>query len=101
MREVKHLTTNTPQDRGNYGILWSKDGKYIVYTQEQAKGTDSNIFIADVATGKSTLLTPHEGEQRFSANDISHDGKLVLLTSNAANGYRSEERRVGKECRSR
>ena len=91
LREVKHLTTNTPQDRGNYDILWSKDGKYIVYTQEQAKGTDSNIFIADVATGKSTLLTPHEGEQRFYANGIDPraipDGGRILITSNAANGY--------------
>ena len=91
MREVKHLTTNTPQDKGNYGPIWSKDGKYIVYTQEQAKGTDSNIFIADVATGKSTLLTPHEGEKRYYANDIDPraipDGRKILITSNAANGY--------------
>jgi dipeptidyl aminopeptidase/acylaminoacyl peptidase len=91
MREVKHLTTNTPQDRGNYGILWSKDGKSIVYTQEQAKGTDSNIFIADVATGKSTLLTPHAGEQRYYANDFApigvDDAETVLVTSNASNGY--------------
>jgi len=87
MREVKHLTTNTPQDKGNSGIIWSKDGKIIVYTQEQAKGTDSNIFVADVATTQSTLLTPHQGEQRFSANDISYDGKRVLITSNATNGY--------------
>jgi dipeptidyl aminopeptidase/acylaminoacyl peptidase len=91
MREVKHLTTNTPQDKGNYNPIWSKDGKYIVYTQEQAKGTDSNIFVADVATGKSTLLTPHEGEKRFLANDIDpslrKDGEQILITSNAANGY--------------
>lgn len=87
MREVKHLTTGTPQDKGNSTPIWSKDGKYIVYTQEQAKGTNSNIFIADVATGKSTLLTPHEGEQIYTSNDISHDGKHVLFTSNAANGY--------------
>src|SRR5712691_4411798 len=87
MREVKHITAGTPQDKGNSNPIWSKDGKYIVYTQEQAKGTDSNIFVADVATGKSSLLTPHEGEQRYSNNDISPDGKQVLLTSNAANGY--------------
>jgi len=87
MREVKHLTTGTPQDKGNSNPIWSKDGKYIVYTQEQAKGTDSNIFIAEVATDKSTLLTPHDGEQRFSVNDISSDGKHILFTSNAANGY--------------
>src|SRR4030088_1968910 len=87
MREVKHLTTNTPQDKRNSNPIWSKDGKYIVYTQEQAKGTDSNIFVADVATGTSTLLTPHEGEQRYSNNDMSPDGKHVLVTANAANGY--------------
>jgi len=86
LRELKHITSNTPQDKSNTNPIWSKDGKYIVYTQEQAKGTDSNIFIADVATGKSTLLTPHAGELQFSASDVSPDGKQVLLTSNAANG---------------
>jgi Tol biopolymer transport system component len=87
MREVKHLTTGTPQDKGNSNPIWSKDGKYIVYTQEQAKGTDSNIFLAEVATGKSTLLTPHEGEEMYFASAISPNGKSVLFTSNAANGY--------------
>src|SRR5229473_1112274 len=68
MREVKHLTTGTPQDKRNSNPIWSKDGKYIVYSQEQAKGTDSNIFIAEVATVQSTLLTPHEGERLFFNN---------------------------------
>ena len=87
MREVKHLTTNTAQDKRNANPIWSKDGKYIVYTQEQAKGTDSNVFVADVATARSGLLTPHEGEELYFANDIAPDGKRALLTSNAANGY--------------
>jgi dipeptidyl aminopeptidase/acylaminoacyl peptidase len=87
MREVKHVTTNTPQDKGNVNPIWSKDGKSIVYAQEQAKGTDSNIFITDVATGQSTLLTPHDCEKRFTANDISPDDKRVLVSSNGLNGY--------------
>ncbi len=91
MREVRHLTRNTPQDKRNVDPIWSKDGKLIVYTQTQAKGTDSNIFIADAATCKSTLLTPHEGEQLYFANDVSTRGMLdaetILLTSNTANGY--------------
>jgi dipeptidyl aminopeptidase/acylaminoacyl peptidase len=91
MREVKHLTTGTPQDKSNSNPVWSTNGKYIVYTQEQAKGTDSNIFIAEVATGKSTLLTPHEGEHRYYANDFSQrvmkDAETVLVTSDAGNGY--------------
>ena len=95
MREVKHLTTSTPQDKRNVNPIWSKDGKYIVYTQRQAKGTDSNIFIADVETGKSTLLTPHEGEQLYFANDFastgSGDSETILLTSNVAIGYENLE----------
>ena len=91
MREVKHVTTGTAQDKGNHTPIWSKDGKFIVYTQDQAKGTDSNIFIADVTTGKNTLLTPHEGEQLYVANDFGNvgvkDESTVLVTSNAANGY--------------
>ena len=91
MREVKHLTTNTPQDKSNSNPIWSKDGKYIVYTQEQAKGTDSNIFIAPIATGKSALLTPHDGEKLYHANDISptlvKDMDEFLISSNAENGY--------------
>ena len=87
LRDVKHLTTNTPADKLNTNPIWSHDGKFIVYTQEEAKGTNSNIFIADLATRKSTLLTPHEGEALYFANDLSADGKRVLLTSNAANGF--------------
>jgi dipeptidyl aminopeptidase/acylaminoacyl peptidase len=87
MREVKHLTTGTPKDKGNFGPTWSRDGKWIAYTQAQAKGTDSNIFIAEAATGKSTLLTEHAGENLYSANDFSPDGKQLLITGNAGNGY--------------
>ncbi|HEY7099649.1 MAG TPA: S9 family peptidase [Terriglobales bacterium] len=87
MREVKHLTTGTPADKMNDSPIWSRDGKWIAYTREQAKGTDSNIFIAEVATGVSNLLTPHDGDQLYRASDISPDGTKLLITSNAANGY--------------
>ncbi len=87
MREVKHLTTGTANDRMNVAPIWSADGKFIVYTQEQSKGTDSNLFAVEVASAQSTLLTPHDGERTYAANDISPDGKHLLITSNAGNGY--------------
>ncbi|SPE44401.1 Peptidase S9 prolyl oligopeptidase active site domain protein (modular protein) [Candidatus Sulfotelmatobacter sp. SbA7] len=87
MRSVKHVTTGTAADKINDNPIWSHDGKSIVYTQSQAKGTDSDIYIANVATAQSTLLTPHEGEQLYEGEDISPDGKKLLITSNAANGY--------------
>jgi dipeptidyl aminopeptidase/acylaminoacyl peptidase len=86
-KQVRHLTTNTPKELGNFNPIWSKDGKWIVYTQQHATGKDSNIFIASVADGKATNLTPHSGEHNFSASHISPDGKTVLITSDAHNGY--------------
>src|SRR5258708_14155447 len=87
LRDVKHLTTGTAKDRMNVAPIWSKDGKFIVYTQDQSKGTDSNVFVVEVASAQSTLLTPHDGERTYSATDISPDGKSVLSTSNPATGY--------------
>jgi dipeptidyl aminopeptidase/acylaminoacyl peptidase len=87
LRDVKHITTNTPADKMNVGPVWSKDGKFIAYTQEEAKGTNSNIFVADVASGSSTLVTQHEGEKLYSVSDFSPSGKSLLITSNSANGY--------------
>ena len=89
LRDTRHITANTPADKLNVDPIWSKDGKFIVYTQDEAKGTNSNVFIADVKTGESTLLTPHEGEALYAANDVSPDGKQVLITSNAANGFQN------------
>src|SRR6476661_3111592 len=87
MRDTKHLTTGTPKDKMNVNPIWSADNKWIAYTQQQAKGTDSNIYVAEIATGKSTLLTPHDGEAIYVANQFSPDGKHLLITSNAGNGY--------------
>jgi dipeptidyl aminopeptidase/acylaminoacyl peptidase len=87
LRDVKHLTTGTAPDRMNFEPIWSADGKFIVYTQAQSKGTDSNIFLADVASAQSTLLTPHDGEHTYSADDVAPDGKNILITSNAGDGY--------------
>ncbi len=89
LRDVKHVTTNTPADKMNVNPIWSKDGKYIAYTQEEAKGTNSNIFVAEVASGTSTLLTPHDGEKLYAANDFAPNGNSLLITSNAANGHQN------------
>jgi len=87
LRDVKHLTTGTAKDRMNVKPFWSADGKFIFYTQVQSKGTDSNIFMVEVASAENTLLTPHAGEKTYAGNDVSPDGKHLLITSNAGNGY--------------
>ena len=78
LRDVKHVTTNTPPDKLNTNPIWSKDGKFIIYTQEEAKGTNSNIFLADIArkhqfeSGSGRCGEPHpehiDGSRAASAH---------------------------------
>jgi dipeptidyl aminopeptidase/acylaminoacyl peptidase len=86
-RHLRHLTKNTPKELGNENPIFSRDGKFLVYTQSHAAGKDANVFLCDLASGRSTNLTPHEGQHNFLAADISPDSKSVLITSDAHNGY--------------
>src|SRR5262245_52473887 len=88
-KKVTHLTSNSPARLNNVVPIWSRDGKWIVFTQVDAAGKDSNIFIVGANGGRATNLTPHEGERSFMATDLSPDGKTVLITSNAGNGYQN------------
>jgi dipeptidyl aminopeptidase/acylaminoacyl peptidase len=88
-KKVIHLTSNTPAELSNVDPIWSKDGKWIVFTQQRADGKDGNILIVNSVGGRATNLTPHQGEHGFLATDISPDGKTALITSNAGNGYQN------------
>ncbi len=84
---ARPLTSNTPTNLGNFSPLWSPDDRSIALTQARADGKDSNILLIDVATGKISNLTPHEGEKEYSSADWSPDGRRLLISSNAKNGY--------------
>src|SRR6516162_8078496 len=86
-KEVRHLTNGTPREKNNVYPIWSKNGSLIIFTERHANHRDSNILVADVAGEKRALLTPHQGQHNYTATDLSPDGKWVLLTSNADNGY--------------
>ncbi len=88
-RSVKHITKDTPPDKSNFNPIFSDDGKSLVYTQADAGERNSNIFMVDLASMKATNLTPHQGEQTYFAADTSPDGKSILITSNAQNGYKN------------
>src|SRR5581483_1486533 len=86
-RKVRHMTSGTPKEWGNTSPIWWRDGKWIAYTQQHATGKNANIYVVEVATAKSTLLTPHTDQHNYLATDFSPDGKTLLITSNSANGY--------------
>ncbi|HWC20525.1 MAG TPA: DPP IV N-terminal domain-containing protein, partial [Terriglobales bacterium] len=85
-KRYRALTKDTAKELGNVAPVWSQDGKWIAFTQIHAAGKNSNVFLADAATGKATLLTPHSDEHNYQATAFSPDGKYLLITSNAQ-GY--------------
>jgi dipeptidyl aminopeptidase/acylaminoacyl peptidase len=86
-RRTTHVTRNSPPQFGNFSPVWSPDGHSIAYTQENASGKDSNVYLYDLVAKSSTCLTRHTGDQTFSSAAFSPDGRTLLVTSNATNGY--------------
>jgi dipeptidyl aminopeptidase/acylaminoacyl peptidase len=86
-RRRRALTGTPPKDMSNVNPVWSPDGKRIAYTQIRADRKDANVFVVDIASGQSANLTAHEGERLYTAAAWSPDGKKLLITSDAVNGF--------------
>ena len=86
-RKTRHITRDSPREFGNYFPFWSPDGKALAWTQANLTGKDSNILVMELASGATTNLTEHTGDKFFRAASFSPDGKRILVTSSAANGY--------------
>ena len=59
----------------------SRDGMSAVLSRLVSRG-DNNLYRVDLATGRETLLTPHEGPGSFDGGVFSPDGRRVYLSSN-------------------
>ena len=66
--------------------IWSPDGHFI-YATRTVGTDDSEIYRLDVATGAGEQLLEHSGKERISVDDLSHDGRTLLITSNSKGGY--------------
>jgi dipeptidyl aminopeptidase/acylaminoacyl peptidase len=65
---------------------WSPDGRFL-YATRSIGIDDSEIYRVEVATGKAEQLHEHSGKEQISIADVSHDGRRLLITSNAKGGY--------------
>ncbi len=65
---------------------WSPDGRFL-YATRRIGLDDSEIYSVVVATGAAEQLLKHSGKERISIADASHDGRRLLITSDAKGGY--------------
>ncbi len=87
-REVTLLTDGKRTQ--NSGGLFSRDGKLLSYRSTARNGTDTDIWVRDIATGTAKPVVTAGGS--WSAMDFSPNGKalLVMKRVSAAEAYPGE-----------
>jgi dipeptidyl aminopeptidase/acylaminoacyl peptidase len=70
----------------------SGDGKWLALSQSNTTN-DSDLHVVELATGKSTKVSEHEGQAAFNAQDFSPDGQWLYYTANDQGEF-SQLRRV-------
>jgi dipeptidyl aminopeptidase/acylaminoacyl peptidase len=58
----------------------TRDGRFALLNRLQSRG-NNNLYLLDLASGKDTLLTPHDGVALYFGEILS-DGRTVYLASN-------------------
>ena len=58
----------------------TSDGRFALLNRLQSRG-NNNLYLLDLASGKDTLLTPHDGVALYFG-EITGDGRTVYLASN-------------------
>jgi dipeptidyl aminopeptidase/acylaminoacyl peptidase len=79
---------NTPNHLWQ-SVAWSPDGKTLYANRLEVSFTDADIYAIDVASGKASNLTAHQGQVLNLASSLSRDGKVLLITSNEKSGYQN------------
>jgi len=59
----------------------SLDGKWLALGKANSTN-DSDLYVVELATGKSTQVSQHEGQAAFNAQDFSPDGQWLYYTAN-------------------
>ncbi len=85
--KLRKLTEEKDPQQNWDVIAFSPDNRTL-YANRTSVGFDAgDIYAVDVASGRPTNLTPHQGQQLNLGADVSPDGKTILMTSNQKGGY--------------
>ena len=80
--------TNEKDQQFSWDIVgFSPDDKTVYGTRGNQAGDQADVFAVDVSGGNATNLTPHEGKRAVQGNDVSSDGKTILVTNDEKGGF--------------
>jgi dipeptidyl aminopeptidase/acylaminoacyl peptidase len=85
--KLRKLTDEKDASR-NWDVIGFSPDNLTLFASRYNTGFDNtDVYSIDVATGRQTNLTPHQGNQLNLANDTSPDGKTILMSSNQKGGF--------------
>jgi len=88
-RKVTLLTEEVTPNHLWQSVAWSPDSRTLYANRLEVSFIDADVYAIDVASGKTTNLTPHDGSVLNVASGLSKDGKTLLITSNQKAGYQN------------
>ncbi|HEX2741018.1 MAG TPA: S9 family peptidase, partial [Rubrobacter sp.] len=59
---------------------WVPDGSALIISRHHSN-VNNDLYRLDLTTGEATLLTPHQGDARFSGANVTPDGGSVYLAT--------------------
>ena len=67
---------------GGYHTIadWAPDGSFLVVSRHYSN-LNNDLYKLDLISGEATLLTPHEGDARFSGARVTPEGESVFLAT--------------------
>jgi dipeptidyl aminopeptidase/acylaminoacyl peptidase len=80
---VRELTHEADPSYSWTVVAWTHDGTALIADRANRLGTKGSVWRVALGDGAATELTPGAGEALVSASDISPDGRLLAITSNA------------------
>jgi dipeptidyl aminopeptidase/acylaminoacyl peptidase len=85
--KVRKLTEEKDPQQNWDVVAFSPDNRTLYANRTGVAFDAGDTYAVDVASGRQTNLTPHEGKQLNIAADVSPDGKSILMSSNQKAGF--------------
>jgi dipeptidyl aminopeptidase/acylaminoacyl peptidase len=84
---IRFLTRDSSPDRTRVISLWSPAGDFIYFDDVAYSFADADIVRVSIDGGTPQSVTPPATDVNYRLADLSPDGKLALMSSDAANGW--------------
>ncbi|CAN5593542.1 S9 family peptidase [soil metagenome] len=65
---------------------WGPDGSCLIVSRHHSN-LNNDLYKLDLETGEIELLTPHDGDARFSSSNVTPDGESIYLSTDRGGDF--------------